>query len=106
MIDGTDVENVIRKKRAHKTILAEAFESQNKNLFKLKKRKAAPVTKLVEDEGSGGGETAVQNDQGSLAAELADLDGSGYIIESGNIITIEKIALESVNKSAINVIQH
>ena len=50
MIDGTDVEMIIRKKRAHKTILAEAFESQNKNRFKLKKRKA-PVQQKKKTEG-------------------------------------------------------
>ena len=48
MIDGTDVEMIIRKKRAHKTILAEAFESQNKNRFKFKKRKAPVQKKKVE----------------------------------------------------------
>ena len=34
------------------------------------------------------------------------MDGSGYILEAGNILTIERIALDSVNKFAINVIQH
>lgn len=35
-----------------------------------------------------------------------DVGGGGYIIEAGNLITIEHKAVESVNKFALNVIQH
>ena len=41
MLDGTDVDAVIKRKRAHKIILSEAFNSENKNRFKLKKKNAA-----------------------------------------------------------------
>ena len=37
MLDGTDVEVLIRKKRAHKTIMAEAFSNEQKI-----RRRAAP----------------------------------------------------------------
>ena len=41
MLDGTDVDAVIKRKRAHKIILSEAFNSENKNRFKFKKKNAA-----------------------------------------------------------------
>ena len=37
MLDGTDLEVLIRKKRAHKTIMAEAFSTEQKI-----RRRAAP----------------------------------------------------------------
>lgn len=40
MIDGTDVDAVIKKKRAHKTIMAEAFSPIKTNRFKLAKPKS------------------------------------------------------------------
>ena len=44
--------------------------------------------------------------ESSIDAFGTDFEGGGYIIDQGNIIPIDLPALESVNKFALNVIQH
>jgi len=43
MLDGTDVDAQINKKRAHKTIMAEAFNPKNR--FRLKSKSKSNVKK-------------------------------------------------------------
>ena len=76
----------------------------NKNRLKLGKKRGfqSKITTAGMD-----GVIGVSNHDTSLGLDLgSDFDGGGYIIESGNIIQIEKVALDSVNKFALNVIQH
>ena len=49
MLDGADVDAQISKKRAHKIILAEAFDQENKSRFKIsKKQRTKAVAKKKE----------------------------------------------------------
>ena len=41
MLDGTQIDAQINKKRAHKNIMAEAFNSERRGRFKLSKKKKA-----------------------------------------------------------------
>ena len=51
MLDGGDVDAQISKKRAHKIILAEAFDQENKSRFKLsKKQRPKNIAKKKETE--------------------------------------------------------
>jgi len=45
MLDGTDVDAVIKKKRAHKNIMAEAFGGELSKRFNQSVKKAVTVTK-------------------------------------------------------------
>ena len=51
MLDGTDVDAQINKKRAHKIIMDESFNVGKRSLFKLKKKKAGRPAKKPEGEG-------------------------------------------------------
>lgn len=58
MIDGTDVDALINKKRAHKIILSEALEHENQNRFKLgAKRRGNAVKRKGENSQEGGGQS-------------------------------------------------
>ena len=106
MIDGSDVDANISKKRAHKKILAENDEAQRRRAQKRKNRgvnRAARENNSMmseaksKDKGEGGGSSA-------LGAEIEDLT-SGYIIDDGNLIPIDNIAHEALNKFAYDAIK-
>ena len=103
MLDGANVDANISKKRAHKTIMSESI-IPNKNRLKLGVKK-----RIIQKKTTGGGDSGLggsQNDNG-LGLELGgEFEGGGYIIEAGNVISIESKALDSINKFAYNVIQH
>mmetsp|Transcript_24476 Transcript_24476/g.30496 ORF Transcript_24476/g.30496 Transcript_24476/m.30496 type:complete len:201 (+) Transcript_24476:737-1339(+) len=105
MLDGTDVDAQISKKRAHKNIMAEALLAENKNKFKLTGRKRKPAAKKPTTDEVGSTTQVGSHNDSELQALAAELGGSGYIIESGNVIAIDLPALDSVNKMALNVIQ-
>jgi len=44
MLDGTNVDMMIRKKRTHKTIMAETFDPEKNARFRLKKRNGGART--------------------------------------------------------------
>lgn len=59
MIDGSDVDAQINKKRAHKIILAEALEHENKTRFKLgAKRRGNPPKRRADSNQEGDGKDA------------------------------------------------
>lgn len=91
MIDGTDVDANISKKRAHKKIMEDNEDSLRKNRGKRKNRGGvnrvarenpsmmSDVKSKDKSEGPGGS---------ALGGEL-DVLTSGYIIEDGNLIPID-----------------
>ena len=92
MIDGTDVDANISKKRAHKKIMAENEDAQRKNRMTRKNRGVARIARenpsMMSDAKSK--DKSLGDNHGSSALG-GDMDGptSGYIIEDGNIIPID-----------------
>ena len=97
MLDGTDVDAQINKKRAHKNIMAEAFSPTNKgNRFKFAKKATSTRKKQTSQEnnetGMGKGAdsgTLSPPDSGYEYLKCYDNDLNGYILEDGNIIAID-----------------
>ena len=104
MLDGTDVDAQINKKRAHKNIMAEAFSAERKHRIKFGAKKAGSKDRnraRANDKGAGGSEPP-----DSAVDGLGGEDGAnGYIIDNGNIITIDQPHLEALNKFAYDVIK-
>ena len=112
MLDGTDVDAQINKKRAHKNIMAEAFSPNKTNRFKqFASKKAATVKRekktSTQDATGGSGTSTAQEppDSGYEYLKCYDNDLNGYILEDGNIIAIDKPSLDALNKYAYDVIK-
>ena len=106
MLDGTDVDAQISKKRAHKIIMAEAALAENRHKMKLKSKRKTMVKKPADDpEAPVSGQVGGQANDSDLKALVAELEGSGYIIEGGNITSMDLPHLDTANKLAMNVIQ-
>ena len=113
MLDGTDVDAQINKKRAHKNIMAEAFSPNKANRFKQFAKKQATVKRekktSTQDASGGGGSgtnlTQEPPDSGYEYLKCYDNDLNGYILEDGNIIAIDKPSLDALNKYAYDVIK-
>ena len=101
MLDGTDVDAQINKKRAHKTIMAEAFNPKNRFRMKAKSKSSLKKSGGAKQDVTGNG-----NEPPDSAFEefLADSE-VGYIIDNGNMILIEAPKIESVSKFAFDVIK-
>ena len=90
MIDGSDVDANISKKRAHKKILAENDAAQRKRAQKRKRganRAARENNSMMSDAKS----KDKSHGEGPGGSALGDMDEltSGYIIEDGNLIPID-----------------
>ena len=108
MIDGSDVDANISKKRAHKKILAENDEAQRRRAQKRKNRgvnRAARENNSMMSEAKSKDKSHGEGAGGSaLGADIEDLT-SGYIIDDGNLIPIDNIAHEALNKFAYDAIK-
>lgn len=110
MLDGTDVDAQINKKRAHKTIMAEAFSSVTTKRLNLKKGKNSkrdkkPAADAKEKAGSTSFAQQEPPDSGYEHLICDDGEHNGYIIEDGNIIAIDQPHLDALNKYAYDVIK-
>ena len=108
MIDGSDVDANISKKRAHKKIMAENDEAQRK---RAQKRKIRGVNRAARENNSMMSDVKSKDkSRGDGAAGLAlgadiDVSASGYIIEDGNFIPIDYSSLEALNRLAYDAIK-
>ena len=103
MLDGSDIDALIRKKRAHKNIMAEAFDTTKKTRSRLiiskkkeSKKEAAVAARPAYD--SFGSQF-----NGGPGTDLPQIP-NGYIIEDGGIIPIDMPSLKAMNKYALDVI--
>ena len=109
MLDGTDVDANINKKRAHKIIMSEAFNAKSR--FRLKKKKGGSRPNKSKDADGGQGASMDQNKRTETEATEFAIDDSGqpnngYIInEDGTIIVVDKANVNSLNKYAADVIK-
>ena len=108
MLDGTDVDAQIMKKRAHKFVLAETLAKHSMNRFRMKGKRKMSIKVKPKPDGEKNEETPNISQQQDTSFDFfgVEFEGGGYIIESGNVIAIDMPALNSVNKFANNVIQH
>ena len=104
MLDGTDVDAQINKKRAHKNIMAEAFSPNKANRFKFTKKTQKREKKTSQETATGTG-TSEPPDSGYEYLKCYDNDQNGYILEDGNIIAIDQPSLDALNKYAYDVIK-
>ena len=92
MIDGSDVDANISKKRAHKKIMAENDEAQRTRAQKRKNRgasRAARENNSVMSDVKSKDRSYGEGPGGSALGADIDASASGYIIEDGNLIPID-----------------
>ena len=102
MLDGTQIDAQINKKRAHKNIMAEAFNSERRGRFKLSKKKKTQATKKKTDQDE---KTQESTFDVNKHEHDTGYDGNGYILEDGNLIAIDGPSVDGVNKFALDVIK-
>lgn len=92
MLDGTDVDAQIAKKRAHKNIMAETFVAE-KSRFKMRKKKKMPSKrdgKDKKDQDDNWRQQTRETSPNDFLDFLGDeANVSGYIFDGPNIISID-----------------
>ena len=104
MLDGTDVDMQITKKRTHKNIFAEAFAPSNPgNKLGLQATEKPDSSGKNDSKASGTGNRRERVNETGFRGP--DGEANGYILEAGNIIAIDQPRLQAVNRFALDVIK-